>query len=376
MDLRYKERIVLPATPHSLARFSTQTPARRLFLLALLLILTLAMTPAAFPQSSEPVAPALATTSTAQFPESPLPGTIRGTVVDQTGVPIAGAEVTLICQDPAVRRQVLSGDDGEFSFANIPSGTFQLTVTAPGLAPQAASGTLPPGESVLLPQIILTVASATTEVRVSPVEEAEVEIKEQEKQRVLGVVPNFYVTYVRDAAPLNSRQKFELAWKSTLDPVSFGLTAAIAGAQQADNAFSGYGQGAQGYAKRFGASYADFTIGTFLGSAVLPSLLKQDPRYFYKGSGGKRARLLYAIANAVICKGDNGRWQPNYSAVGGSLAAGGLSNLYYPDNDRGARLTFENAAIAIAATAGVNVLQEFVIRKLTPATSRSGSSNP
>lgn len=363
------------ATAHPLA-MSYARIVRNLFLLSLLLFLNLALTPAAFPQSSEPASSAPVATPPLGLPESRLPGTIRGTVVDQTGVPIAGAEVTLICQDPAVRRQVLSGDDGEFSFANVPPGPFQLTVAAQGLAPQATSATLHPGETVLLPQIVLTVASAATEVRVSPLEEAEAEIKEQEKQRVLGVVPNFYVTYVQDAAPLNSRQKFELAWKSTLDPISFGLTAAIAGAQQAQNAFSGYGQGAQGYAKRFGASYADFAIGTFVGSVVLPSLLKQDPRYFYKGTGGKRARLLYAIANAVICKGDNGRWQPNYSVVVGSLAAGGLSNLYYPENDRGARLTFENAAIAIAATAGVNVLQEFVIRKLTPATSRSGPSNP
>jgi hypothetical protein len=99
----------------------------------------------------------------------------------------------------------------------------------------------------------------------------------------------------------------------------------------------------------------------------LPSLLKQDPRYFYKGTGSKKSRALYAIANAVICKADNGHWQPAYSAIVGSLASGGISNLYYPASDRdGVALTFENALIGIGASAGANLLQEFVIRKLTP----------
>ncbi len=150
-----------------------------------------------------------------------------------------------------------------------------------------------------------------------------------------------------------------------MDPVNFGLTAAVAGIQQAANQFSGYGQGAQGYGKRFGAAYADSVSFTFIGSAILPSLLKQDPRYFYKGTGTRRSRIFYAIANAVICKGDNGHWQTNYSGLLGSLAAGGISNLYYPATDRDAKVTFENTLIAIGSTAANNILQEFVIRKLT-----------
>jgi hypothetical protein len=149
--------------------------------------------------------------------------------------------------------------------------------------------------------------------------------------------------------------------------VTFVIVAGIAGVQQADGQFSGYGQGAQGYAKRYGASYADIVTSTFIGGAILPSILKQDPRYFYKGTGSTSSRLKYAIANAVICKGDNGKWQFNYSSVLGSLAAGGISNLYYPASDRnGVGLTFENTLIGIGATAGVNILQEFVVRKLTP----------
>jgi hypothetical protein len=175
------------------------------------------------------------------------------------------------------------------------------------------------------------------------------------------------VTYDPNPVPLTSKQKFGLAWKASIDPVNFVLTGATAGIEQALNDFDGYGQGAQGYAKRYGASYADLLSGTFIGGAILPSLLKQDPRYFYKGTGSKRSRILYALASSVICKGDNGRWQTNYSNILGSFAAGGISNLYYPAKDReGTELTFENGLIGIGATSAANLMQEFIVRKFTP----------
>ncbi len=306
-----------------------------------------------------------------QPPDPQLPGTISGTIVDQTGAVVAGARVKLTRQDQSLSRDALSGNEGQFSFANIAPGPFQLTITAAGFAAQAASGTLHPGETCLVPQINLDVATAVTEVQVGltrdeVAEVAEQELKEEEKQKVLGFIPNFYVTYVPHAAPLNTRQKFELAWKTTVDPVTFAIVGGIAGIQQAQNDFSGYGQGAQGYAKRYGASFADLVTGTFIGSAILPSVLKQDPRYFYKGTGTVRSRTLYAVANSVICKGDNGHWQANYSNILGNLAAGGISNLYYPAANRnGAGLTFENALIGIGSTAAANIVQEFFVRRFT-----------
>jgi hypothetical protein len=313
-----------------------------------------------------------------QLPVPPLSGTINGTIVDPSGAAVAGAVVRFTREGESTSQQAqhaqqveqaLTDDNGQFSLPNIAPGPFQLTITAPGFTAEVVPGTVHPGEIYTVPQITLALAMATSQVRVTlpPVEVAEVQMKEEEKQRVLGVIPNFYVTYVPDPVPLSSKQKFELAWKTTVDPVTFAITGAIAGVQQAQNEFSGYGQGAQGYAKRYGANYADLVTGTFIGSAILPSLLKQDPRYFYKGSGSARSRILYAIANSVICKGDNRRWQVNYSNILGSLAAGGISNLYYPAKNRdGAELTFVSAAIGIGATAGANVVQEFVIRKLTP----------
>jgi hypothetical protein len=322
----------------------------------------------------------VAVASPSEQPVDPrLLGSIRGTVVDQTGTVVVGARVGLARGDEPPNLEVLSDGDGQFSFADVGPGPFHLTIGSAGFATQTFSGVLHSGEIYSVPRTTLAIATAVTEVRVVPsrTELAEDEIKVEEKQRVLGVVPNYYVTYIPHALPLTPKQKFELAWKTMVDPVSFGLTGAIAGIQQADDDFSDYGQGAQGYGKRYGAAYADFVTSTLIGSAILPSLLKQDPRYFYKGTGSKRSRIFYAMANAVICKGDNGHWQANYSGILGSLAAGGISNLYYPAKDRGsAELTFENALIGIGASAATNLLQEFVIRKLTPSASSHGRAKP
>jgi len=300
-------------------------------------------------------------------------GSISGTIVDSTQAVIAGARIKLTRDENTPAQETTSGGDGKFSFTHMPPGPFQLAITATGFAAQISSGDLQAGESRNLLSITLAVAKADTEVMVSPatnVEVAEEQIKVEEQQRVLKVIPNFYVSYVPNAAPLIARQKFQLAWKTVIDPVSFLVIGAVAGVQQSQNNFPGYGQGAQGYAKRYAASYGDLLSGTLIGSAILPSVLKQDPRYFYKGTGSKRSRVLYALANAVICKGDNGHWQTNYSSILGSLAAGGLSNLYYPAEDRnGARLTFENAAIGIGTTGALNVVEEFVVRKFTPKNS-------
>jgi hypothetical protein len=295
-------------------------------------------------------------------------GAISGTVVDKDGAEVPSAAVVLT--EGSFSLQSVSGGDGSFTFKDIPAGPFDLSVSASGFATQHQSGILQPGQQHVIPPVQLVVAT-TVEVNVTQTREeiAEDQIHAEEKQRILGVVPNYYVTYVPDAAPLNTRQKFQLSWKFAVNPFAFGFSGVIAGIEQANNSFRGYGQGAQGYAKRFGATYADFVSGTFFGNAIFPALLKQDPRYFYKGTGSKQSRFFYAVANAVICKGDNGHWQPNYSSVLGSLAAGGLSNLYYPASSRnGVGLTFENTLIGIGGSAMGAVVEEFFSKKLTPHT--------
>jgi len=314
--------------------------------------------PVSAPQNSVPAGQAIAAQGDA---------TISGRVVDPTGVGVAGATVKLSISNQDAGQQAVTDGDGRFTFAHAEAGPIRLTITSAGFAQQEFSGSVESRQSLEIPAITLVLATVNTEVRVVPPQViAEAQIKEQEKQRALGFIPNYYVSYVPNAVPLAPKQKFELAWKTMVDPVTFGITGAVAGIQQAQNDFSGYGQGADGYAKRYGAAYADAAIGTMIGGAILPSLFKQDPRYFYKATGSKRSRLMYAIANSVICKGDNGHWQANYSGILGGLAAGGISNLYYPAKDRDAGLVFQNALIGIGATAAANVLQEFVVRKLTP----------
>ena len=190
-------------------------------------------------------------------------------------------------------------------------------------------------------------------------EKAAQQVKQQEKQRIVGIVPNFNVSYDQNAAPLSRKQKLHLAFRTAIDPAAFGIAAFDAGLSQAQNDFPGYNQGWKGYAKRFGASYADNFDGTILGNAILPILLKQDPRYFRRGTGSFKSRLFYSLTTTVWSKSDNGKWGPNYSNVLGNLAAGGISNLYYPSSDRGAALSFERGITVTAYGAFGGVFNEF-----------------
>lgn len=307
--------------------------------------------------------------------QQPSSGIINGTVVDATGAAVAGARITLTRENQPAG-EVAADSGGAFFFANVPPGPFQLTITAKGFSTQTSSGVLKAGDVLNLPAIAMSLATVVTEVHVTPAAEAKVELAAEEKQRVLGIVPNFYVSYVPEAAPLAPAQKFQLAWKASVDPVTFIITGATAGLEQATNYYSGYGQGAQGYGKRFGATYANYVTATFIGSAVLPALLKQDPRYFYKGTGSARSRFLYAFGNTFFCKGDNGRWEPNYSNLAGNLIASAIGNAYDPPSNRGVGPTFEGALIGIGATGAANVLEEFIMSKLTSNIPRHNHPTP
>ncbi|MDQ2832914.1 MAG: carboxypeptidase-like regulatory domain-containing protein [Acidobacteriota bacterium] len=294
-------------------------------------------------------------------------GAISGTVLDLNGGLVIGAVVTL--EEAGTRVEQTTDSTGLFRFSSAAAGPFQVKIAATGFAEWTSRNlTLHAGESYVVPEIELGLDSAVTAIEVNYTRHdiAEDQVRAEEKQRVLGAIPNFYVSYVWDAQPLSRGQKFRLALRTSFDPVSLEFSAGIAGVQQAQNDFSGYGQGMAGYGKRFGASFGDGLISTMMGDAVLPSLLHQDPRYFYKGTGSVRSRALYAMASVAICKGDNGRWQPNYSNVFGNLAGAGISNLYYPSSDRnGVRLTVTTSLLETASGAAGSLLQEFLIKKIS-----------
>lgn len=294
---------------------------------------------------------------------------IVGSVVDTTGASVAHVQVTLALNGRAADQVTQSADNGSFSFSNVPPGSYQLSFAAKGFALKTIPGELHPGETANLPPVSLAVGKLTTEVVVTQTqaEIAEAQIKAEEKQRLGGIIPNYFVVYNHDAAPLNVKQKAELTWKLFIDPyvvLSNGIGAAV---DQARNANKGFGQGLQGYGKRLGANYADFATSVGVDKFVMPALFKQDPRYFYKGTGTKSSRFFYAVSRSVICQGDNKKAEFCYSSFLSRFGTGFLTNYYYPRADRDTNAqVLEGGAISIGAAAASNLFQEFIARKLTP----------
>jgi hypothetical protein len=295
-------------------------------------------------------------------------GKIVGTVTDVNDNTVPGATVVLQGPLPSDRRTVMTSDNGAFEFHDVKAGIpYHVSITAKGFAQWSSPVlTLTPGQYKILPGSKLRIeqAQSTINVGYDPVQVATEQVKVQESQRVFGIIPNFYVVYDKNAVPLTPKLKFKLALRVSYDPVTFAGIAILAGADQAGDK-PNYGQGAQGYAKRFGATTLDGFTNIMIGGAILPSLLHQDPRYFYQGTGTAKSRTLHALSYPFACKGDNGKRQPNYSSLGGDLAAAALANAYYPPSDRGVGITFENFAISTGSRMAATLVQEFVLRKLT-----------
>jgi len=300
----------------------------------------------------------------------PQPGTISGTVTDVNDDIVPGADVVLQSSATGERRSLLSGENGSYTFDDLrPGVSYHLTISADGFVTWNSPDILvSPGQVHFLTGSKLPIAGDATSVTVySSFEQTAVEeVKIEEQQRVFGIIPNFYVVYDHDAAPLTTQLKFKLALKASTDPVFFASVALVAGASQAGDT-PNYGQGASGFGQRMGALYTNGFTDIMVGEAILPSLLHQDPRYFYQGTGTKRSRAFHALASPFICKGDNGRWEPNYSSVGGDLAAGAISNIYYPQSNRSTGIVFENALITTGGRMANGLVQEFILRRFTPS---------
>lgn len=297
----------------------------------------------------------------------PSPGIITGTVTDVNGDILSGATVALLGSDHVELQKALSDDNGFFEFKQLDPGTYRVAITAQGFADWASpDSVLTPGQYLILSDCKLQIAAAKATINVTdnPQEVATEEVKVEESQRVLGIIPNFYVVYDPHPAPLTTRLKFHLAMKTSTDAVTILGVAGYAGLNQAGDT-PAYGQGVKGYGERFGVAAADGFADIMIGGAILPSLLHQDPRYYYQGTGTMKSRAFHALSSPFICRGDNGRLQPNYSSVGGDLGSSALANLYYPEVDRGVGLTLQNVAITTGERMFSAFVQEFVLNRLT-----------
>jgi hypothetical protein len=306
----------------------------------------------------------------AQNSEMPAPeaGTIVGTVTDGNADTIPNATVALSPADGTAPRTIVTPENGLFQFNDVKPGIpYQLSISAKGFADWTSPAiTLDPGQFKIVTGIQLRIETERTSVDVhyDPLEIATEQFKAEEKQRVFGIIPNFYVSYDKDPAPLTAKMKFALALKVSTDPVTAAGIFLVAGARQAGDT-PNYGQGWAAYGKRFGATSTEAFSDIMIGGAILPSLLHQDPRYFYQGTGTTGSRVRHAMFSPFVTRGDNGKWQPSYSTLGGDLTASALGNLYYPRSNRGAGLVFGNFAIGTAERIGSCLLQEFVLGKFT-----------
>jgi hypothetical protein len=298
-------------------------------------------------------------------------GTVSGTVTDPDGDIIPGASVQLDGASRSDRQVKTANDSAFFQFTGLKPGvTYHVTITSPGFENWASPNfTINAGQFYDMTGIVLKLSGGSSSVTVysSTEQIATQQVIVEEQQRVLGIIPNFYVVYdSKNAVPMTTKLKFKMAMRVSVDPISILGAAFLSAVDQAADT-PNYQQGWKGYGQRFGANYADGVTDIMFGGAILPSLLHQDPRYFYQGTGTVKSRMVHALSNPFLCRGDNGKTQINYSSLGGDLISASISNAYYPVSNRGANFVFSNFAISTAEREVSSLLQEFVIRKLTPS---------
>jgi hypothetical protein len=293
---------------------------------------------------------------------------MTGTVLDTNGEVVEGALVQLSKpSSPEFLRQTNSSALGAFDFANLEPGTYIVTVSRNDMTtfvskPIALRADAP----VIVPEVVLGVRAVSTSVVVMDSESASIEqMHIAEQQRVLKVFPNFYSSFDWDAPPMLARQKYRLAARTLIDPVSFLTAAGVAGAEQYQNVFPSFGGGLEGYGKRYGAAYTTAASGEILTRALFPSIFHTDPRYFVMGKGSMKERAFHAIASTFVTREDNGSRRVNFPEILGDLSAAALSNAYYPANERGANLVLINGFGDIGGNMVGNLAREFLLNHVT-----------
>lgn len=298
---------------------------------------------------------------------------ISGTVLDKNGDVIQGARVKLSKPEtPGTLREIKSGPTGQFEFSDVKPGTYIVTVSGEGMTTFVSKPiAVRADEPVIVPQVVLGIAAATTSVTVMDKEEASIQqVHIAEQQRVLKVFPNFYSSFDWNAPPILAKQKYRLAARTLIDPVSFLTTGAIAGAEQYQNVFPSFGGGLEGYGKRYAAAFASHGSAELLTRAVFPSIFHTDPRYFIMGKGSTHARALHAITSTFVTRDDDGSRRINFPQILGGLSAGALSNAYFPEQERGVNLVLINGLGDLGGNMMDNLLREFVLNHLTTRAKR------
>jgi hypothetical protein len=294
-------------------------------------------------------------------------GWIRGSVTDSSGAPILGAVVTVEGADGNPRTTV-TDVEGAFKISSLTLGNYSVKISAAGLSDWTAPNvpaSLTPESNPLAAVLQVAPEVTTVTVGVSQEDVATQQLEQELKQRVLGIIPNYFVSYDEHPAPLSAKQKFHLSLKALVDPATFAAVGITAGIQQQRHSYYQYGQGSEGYSKRFGAAYASAASNLLITSVLADSVLHQDPRYFYSGRGTRAQRARYAIESAFRTKGDNGKWQPPYSGVIGAIAAAEISNTYYPGSRTQYSLLGRSLMFHFAGLVAVNLAEEFFLKKVT-----------
>ena len=326
------------------------------------------------PESAQP-------RSDPQAPSSQKPGapaiaggaTVSGTVLDTNGNVIQGARVQLSeAGPPGTQREMKSGSTGQFAFSDLKPDTYIVTVSGDGMTPFVLKPiTLGDNESLIVPNVVLGVAAATTSVTVTDKQQASIEqVRIAEQQRVLKVFPNFYSSYDWNAPSMLAKQKYRLAARTLIDPVSFLTTAGIAGAEQYKNVFPSFGAGVEGYGKRYGAAFASHASAELFTRAVFPSMFHTDPRYFIMGKGTTQARALHAVTSTWVTRGDDGSRRVNFPQILGGLSAAALSNAYFPSKERGINLVLINGLGDLGGNMVDNLIREFLLSRVTTRAKR------
>jgi len=296
-----------------------------------------------------------------------VPASLSGRVTDVQAYLIPDTTISIDGDTPTDHQVTVSDDQALFNFQGLrPGVSYRMSIHANGFTDwTSAPILLTPGQHLEMEDVKLTVGEVMTTVSAVSAEKVALQqVQNEEQQRVFGFIPNFYVSYDPRFVPLTPKLKFQLAFRSATDSVTLGSAVFLGAINQGADTPS-YVQGSKGFGQRVGAVYATAAANIMIGGAVLPTLLHQDPRYFYQGTGTNRSRALHALSSPFVAKGDNGRWQPNYSSLGGDFATGALVNVYYPPADRGVGLVFSSVLISTGGRMVNAVVQEFLLRKFT-----------